>query len=212
MKLTPGFSVSATLNALRTTSGMTSASRIWVAYFVIGRKRLTRSRCWWLSLCMRVVAACPAMATTGARSMLASATPVIRFVAPGPSVARQTPARPVSRPWTSAMKAAPCSCRVVMKRIELSSSSSMTSMFSSPGIPKIVSTPSFSRQRTNSSDAFMACRIPASPWDREIGRATRQLVTRVLPSGNAVDRTFVWQALRVARRAAKPRPPLGAST
>ena len=38
------------------------------------------------------------MATSGAPSELASATPVMRLVAPGPSVARQTPARPVSRP------------------------------------------------------------------------------------------------------------------
>ena len=94
MKLTPGFSAWACLNALRTTSGMVSGSRIWMLYFEIGRKRFTRSRCWWLSLCSRVVADCPAMATTGAWSMLASATPVTRLVAPGPSVARQTPARP----------------------------------------------------------------------------------------------------------------------
>ena len=66
MKLTPGFSASAILKALRTISGITSGSRIWTLYLVIGRNRLTRSRCWWLSLCMRVVAAWPAMATTGA--------------------------------------------------------------------------------------------------------------------------------------------------
>ena len=87
--------------------------------------------------------------------MLASATPVTRFVAPGPSVARHTPALPVSRPYTSAMKAAPCSWRVVMKRMGLSSRTSMMSMFSSPGMPKTYSTPSFSRQRTNSSAAFI---------------------------------------------------------
>ena len=38
------------------------------------------------------------MATSGAMSMFASATPVTRLVAPGPSVERHTPARPVSRP------------------------------------------------------------------------------------------------------------------
>ena len=86
--------------------------------------------------------------------MLASATAVTRLQAPGPSVARHTPARPVSLPCTSAMNAAPCSWRVVMKRMLLSSSTSITSMFSSPGIPKIVPTSSFSRQRTNSSAAF----------------------------------------------------------
>ncbi len=98
MKQQPGFSVCATLNALRTISGTISGSRIWVEYLVIGWKRFTRSRIWWLSLCRRVVAPWPAIATSGARSMLASATPVMRLVAPGPSVARQTPARPVSRP------------------------------------------------------------------------------------------------------------------
>ena len=41
---------------------------------------------------------CLAMAATGARSILASATPVIRLVAPGPNVAKQTLALPVSRP------------------------------------------------------------------------------------------------------------------
>ncbi len=98
MNVAPGFSVCATLNALRTTSGTIAGSRICVAYLVIGWNMLTRFRIWWLSLCSRVVAPWPAIATTGARSMLASATPVIRLVAPGPSVAMQTPARPVRRP------------------------------------------------------------------------------------------------------------------
>ena len=98
MKVAPGFSVCATLNALRTISGTIAGSRICVEYLVIGWNMLTRSRIWWLSLCSRVVAPWPAIATTGARSMLASATPVMRLVAPGPSVAMQTPARPVRRP------------------------------------------------------------------------------------------------------------------
>ena len=48
-------------------------------------------------------------ATIGARSRDASAMPVRRFVAPGPRVAMATAARPVRRPWTSALNAAPCS-------------------------------------------------------------------------------------------------------
>ena len=60
--------------------------------------------------------------------MLASATPVKRFVAPGPRVAKQTLALPVSRPWTSAMKAAPCSWRVWRKRILESRIASSTAM------------------------------------------------------------------------------------
>ncbi len=174
MKLTPGFSASACLNALRTTSGTISGARSWLLYLEIGSNNATRSRYWWLSLCMRVVAACPAMATRGARSMLASATPVTRLVAPGPRVAKQTPGLPVSRPQTSAMKAAPCSWRVVTKWIVLSRSASMTSMFSSPGIPKMVSTPSFSRHRMKSSAAF----IRAGTWagstvGRRVARTSR---------------------------------------
>ena len=65
MKLTPGFSLCACLNALRTTSGIVSGSITWTAYFEIGRNRFTRSRCWWLSLWIRVVADWPEMATSG---------------------------------------------------------------------------------------------------------------------------------------------------
>ena len=37
------------------------------------------------------------------RALDASPIAVTRFIAPGPSVPRQTPARPVSRPYMSAM-------------------------------------------------------------------------------------------------------------
>ena len=40
----------------------------------------------------------PVSTIIGARSMFPSATPVTRFVAPGPSVPRHTPALPVRRP------------------------------------------------------------------------------------------------------------------
>ena len=72
-------------------------------HFVIGCMRPTMSRYWWDSLCIRSMSPWPVMATSGARSRYASATAVTRFVAPGPSVPRQTPARPVSRPYMSAM-------------------------------------------------------------------------------------------------------------
>src|SRR5579884_4288706 len=42
-------------------------------------------------------ATCPVMATTGVESMKAVASPVTRFVAPGPLVATQTPTLPVAR-------------------------------------------------------------------------------------------------------------------
>src|SRR3569832_2494338 len=85
-------------------------------YLVTGAKMVCWSRTWCDSLCRRLVSAWPAMATSGAGSILASATPVSRLVAPGPRVERHNPTRTVRRPYTSAMKAAPCSWRVVTKR------------------------------------------------------------------------------------------------
>ena len=94
----PGFSDSATRNALRTTSGMISGDATRAFHFVIGRMTSTRSTYWWDSLCIHESGRWPVSATSGARSSVASATAVTRFSAPGPSVPRQTPARPVSRP------------------------------------------------------------------------------------------------------------------
>ncbi len=88
-----------------------------VFHFVTGSIIRTMSTTWWASLWSLDDAAWPVIATIGARSRKASATPVTRFVAPGPSVPIATAARPVSRPWTSAMNAAPCSWRVVTWRI-----------------------------------------------------------------------------------------------
>ena len=99
----PGLGSCATLNALRTTSGITPAPFSRVFHFVTGLNIETMSMCWWDSLCMRWRSACPVSATSGERSRNASATAVMRLVAPGPSVPRQTPARPVSRPYMSAM-------------------------------------------------------------------------------------------------------------
>ena len=87
--------------------------------------------------------------------MFASANPVIRFVTPGPSVARQTPAFPVNLPYTSAINAAACSCLHKINSILLFLSEIIKSAFSSPGIPKILVTPSASRHFTNKSDAFI---------------------------------------------------------
>src|SRR5436189_1598466 len=52
------------------------------------------------------------------------------------------------------MNAAPCSWWQVTNLMELDSSASITSMFSSPGMPKMYSTPSFSRHLTRSSAAL----------------------------------------------------------
>ena len=98
MWVAPGFSPSASLKALRTTSGMIAGSDSRAFHFVIGRITRTRSMYWCDSLCMRSRSPWPVSATSGARSRKASATAVTRFSAPGPSVPRQTPAWPVSRP------------------------------------------------------------------------------------------------------------------
>ena len=94
----PGFSDSATLNALRTTSGTISGLETRAFHFTTGRMIPSRSMYWCDSLCIRSRSDWPVSATSGARSRNASATAVTRLVAPGPSVPRHTPARPVSRP------------------------------------------------------------------------------------------------------------------
>src|SRR5712691_2767231 len=53
------------------------------------------------------------------------------------------------------MNAAVPSCRVRTNRTELPRSASISSRFSSPGIPKAKRTPSLSRQETRSAAAFM---------------------------------------------------------
>ncbi len=99
----PGFCACATLNALRTTSGMMWLEFSRAFHFVTGFMIETMSMYWCDSLCMRSRSPWPVRATSGERSRKASATAVIRFVAPGPSVPRQTPARCVRRPYMSAM-------------------------------------------------------------------------------------------------------------
>ena len=94
----PGFSVVAIPTDLRTISGIASAVRTVSAHLVTGSNIATTSITWCDSLCNRCVVPCPVSTRSGARSMFASATPVIRFVAPGPNVPRQTAGIPVRRP------------------------------------------------------------------------------------------------------------------
>ena len=53
----PGFSARASLNALRTTSGMLAGLMIDWFHLVTGSNMPTTSMAWWLSLCCRAVAA-----------------------------------------------------------------------------------------------------------------------------------------------------------
>ena len=68
MCVAPGFSSSATLKALRTTSGMIAASERRAFHLVIGRITRSRSMYWCDSLCMRSRSPWPVSATSGARS------------------------------------------------------------------------------------------------------------------------------------------------
>jgi hypothetical protein len=56
------------------------------------------------------------MATSGAQSVKALATPVTRLVVPGPEQPMQTPGRRVMRVHAWAASAAACSCRVSIAR------------------------------------------------------------------------------------------------
>ena len=99
----PGFCDWATLNALRTASGIIAGELRRAFHLVIGRIIETRSMYWCDSLCMRPRSPWPVRATTGAWSRKASASPVTRLQAPGPSVPRHTPGDPVRRPYMSAL-------------------------------------------------------------------------------------------------------------
>lgn len=59
----------------------------------------------------------PVMATSGTESIMASASPVTRLVAPGPEVAMHTPVRPEALAYPSAAKISPCSWRHRMLRM-----------------------------------------------------------------------------------------------
>src|SRR6267378_2035483 len=87
------------------------------------------------------------MQTSGTESILASAIPVTRLVAPGPLVAMATPTLPVVRAYPSAANTAPCSWRVRMCRTPRPSSASYNGMIAPPGYPNTRSTPSARRHR-----------------------------------------------------------------
>ena len=150
----PGFSRRAVRNARATVSGIASGRPTRVVHFVTGSSIRGMSTSWCDSLWSLSEPVWPVIATIGARSRNASAIPVTRLVAPGPSVAIATAGRPVSRPWTSAMNAAPCSWRVVTCRMRLSSASaSRMSIVSSPGTENTHSQPSAARQSTSRREA-----------------------------------------------------------
>ncbi|CAB4340027.1 unannotated protein [freshwater metagenome] len=89
------------------------------------------------------------IATNGTESIAASIRGVTKFVAPGPDVAMQTPARPVTWAYPVAACPAPCSCRTKIWRIVESKIGSYAGRIAPPGKPNMTSTPAASRLFTN---------------------------------------------------------------
>src|SRR5436190_5597889 len=195
----PGFSSSATRNALRTISGTARGCSTRWFHLVTGSSIRTISTYWCDSLWSLSRPVWPVSATIGAWSRKASAIPVTRLVAPGPRVAIAIAARPVSRPWTSAMNAAPCSWRVVMWRTRLSRlSASSTSIVSSPGTENTYRQPSVARHSTRRSAAV---RDERSGW----GAIVSSVRWRRRAEGYVDDRSSAAGHLRA--RDERPRVP-----
>jgi hypothetical protein len=83
------------------------------------------------------------MVSIGDLSIFAFTTRVVRFVVPGPKVEGHTPTFCVDLPYISERKAAACSCLTKINLIVFFESARETirSAFSSPGKPKMYSTP-----------------------------------------------------------------------
>jgi hypothetical protein len=97
---------------------------------------------------------CPVIIIIGIPPSWAKAAGVTRLVAPGPRVDMHTPGDPVRRPYVAAINPAPCSCLVMINCILEFLRELRRSRFSSPGIPKMYLTPSFSRALTTRSEVF----------------------------------------------------------
>src|SRR5688500_11168820 len=95
------------------------------------------------------------IANTGARSSQAHPTPVVRLVAPGPTVETQTPGRPVKYPTTDAINPADVSLAVRMNSMELRRNDSISGSTGPLGTPKTQRTPAFSSMRTIRSQFFI---------------------------------------------------------
>src|SRR5215467_2392680 len=101
------------------------------------------------------VATLQVMARTGDRSNQAQPTPVVRLVAPGPTVEAHTPGTPVRYPTVAAMNAADVSLAVSTNSTELCRSASMSGKTGPLGMPKTQRTPACSNTRTMRSTFFI---------------------------------------------------------
>src|ERR671913_1336871 len=94
-------------------------------------------------------------ASTGARSSQAQPTPVVRLVAPGPTVETHTPGRLVRYPITDAIKPADVSLAVRTNSMELRRNDSISGRTGPLGTPKTQRTPAFSSMPTIRSQFFI---------------------------------------------------------
>src|ERR687886_247274 len=102
----PGRPPRACRTAVLTNSGTRLGSVHCSAHLVIGLKAATWSISWNAPLPRWLSGAEPPMANSGAQSAQALATPVTRFVAPGPEAAMHTPRVFFTRPNAWAIMAA----------------------------------------------------------------------------------------------------------
>ena len=83
--------------ALATAGATSSGLRIWQVHLSIGPVMPTTSVSWKASVPREALPTWPAITMTGVESTIASATPVMTLVAPGPEVTITTPGFPVAR-------------------------------------------------------------------------------------------------------------------
>ena len=113
----PGRPLVASTKARAVSSETRSGRSRRTAHFVIGRNSARWSTSWMGFRPTIAVFTSFTIATTGIEDAHASASPVIRLVAPGPRMAAHTPGRPLTRAYASAMMAPARSSRTVMGRI-----------------------------------------------------------------------------------------------
>ena len=178
----PGRSSWATRNASRTMVGIEAALTICRVILVSGFIEAMTSTIWKRAWRAVMIAFWPVIMIIGMAPRCAYAAAVEKLSAPGPSVEMHTPGRPVSRPWVAAMNPAACSCRVSTSWIFEPLSDSTTSRFSSPGTPKMRSTPSLSSAATRRSEPLDMSEPPRRFWSK---RGT----ARSVPTGHSMVRS-----------------------
>ena len=153
----PGGSAVARAKASAILSATLSAPRAKVA-LVRGWKSVLWSMRIWILRRSQGLETLQVKASTGAESSQAQPTPVVRLVAPGPTVAAQAPGTPVSWPTVVAMKPAEVSLAVSTNSTGLRPRASISGSTGPLGMPKTQRTPACSSMRTMVSTLVMAFR------------------------------------------------------